>query len=39
MAASLERVAWDACTWIALIQREEIKNESGAITEDRERLC
>lgn len=39
MAASPERVCWDACTWIALIQKEKIKDESGRVTEDRERLC
>lgn len=39
MAASPSRVAWDACTWIALIQKEKIKDASGKVTEDRERLC
>lgn len=39
MAASPDRVCWDACTWIALIQKEKIKDESGKVIEDRERMC
>lgn len=37
MAASSRRIYWDACVWIALIQREKIPL-SGAI-EDREMMC
>jgi predicted nucleic acid-binding protein len=33
------RVAWDACTWIALIQQERIRDRSGAIIEDRYAMC
>lgn len=32
------RVYWDACTWIALIQREKIQGPDGR-TEDRGALC
>jgi len=40
MAASPSLVCWDACTWIALIQKEKITDEqTGAVIEDRERLC
>jgi predicted nucleic acid-binding protein len=39
MAVSPRRVSWDACTWIALIQKEKIRDASGTITEDRETLC
>jgi predicted nucleic acid-binding protein len=38
MATPTKRVYWDACAWIALIQREKIKLPSGAI-EDRETMC
>lgn len=37
MASLPRRVYWDACTWIALIQREKI--QSSEVTEDREMLC
>lgn len=35
MADSPKRVAWDACTWIALIQKEKIQDDKGNVTEDR----
>ena len=38
MAASPRRVYWDACVWIALIQKEKIRYE-GNIIEDREMMC
>jgi len=38
MAASRSRVAWDACAWIALIQKEKIPLPGGGF-EDRERMC
>ena len=38
MAASPRRVYWDACVWIALIQKEKIRHE-GNILEDREMMC
>jgi predicted nucleic acid-binding protein len=37
MAKSTDRIYWDACAWIALIQREKIR-VNGAL-EDREALC
>ena len=39
MAGSLKRVCWDACAWIALIQKEKIRDDSGRDVEDRESLC
>lgn len=40
MAASTpKRVCWDACAWIALIQREKIRDAKGAVIEDRYGLC
>lgn len=39
MATSPRRVYWDACTWIALIQREKIRDDKGVVTEDRDALC
>ena len=39
MAASPSRICWDACAWIALIQQERIRDESGKITEDRYALA
>lgn len=39
MAPSLKRVYWDACAWIALIQREKIRDEKGVVTEDRDTMC
>jgi predicted nucleic acid-binding protein len=38
MATSTKRVYWDACIWIALIQKEKIPLPSGGI-EDREQMC
>jgi predicted nucleic acid-binding protein len=38
MASVPRRVYWDACTWIALIQREKIQFPDGRI-EDREMMC
>jgi predicted nucleic acid-binding protein len=40
MATSLSRVAWDACTWIAYIQRERIFGPDGkTVVEDRGAMC
>lgn len=39
MAASPKRLYWDACTWIALIQKEKIRDENGVLVEDRETMC
>jgi len=39
MAASPNRICWDACTWIALIQREQIRDDGGKIIEDRYALA
>lgn len=38
MASSLKRVYWDACAWIALIQKEKIA-KPGSRIEDREQMC
>jgi predicted nucleic acid-binding protein len=38
MASSPKRVCWDACAWIALINKEKIQNPDGTI-EDRYALC
>jgi len=38
MATSPRRIYWDACTWIALIQREKIRDGSRLI-EDRDMMC
>src|SRR4051812_3696713 len=38
MASLPRRVYWDACAWIALIQREKIYKD-GLLVEDREMLC
>jgi hypothetical protein len=38
MATPNKRVYWDACVWIALIQREKISLPTGGI-EDRETMC
>jgi predicted nucleic acid-binding protein len=38
MASPSKRVYWDACVWIALIQREKISVPGGGI-EDRETMC
>lgn len=37
MASLPKRVYWDACTWIALIQKEKI--QKGSRIEDRETMC
>jgi predicted nucleic acid-binding protein len=37
MASLPKRVYWDACAWIALIQKEKIL--SGGLVEDREQMC
>lgn len=39
MADSPKRVSWDACTWIALIQQEKIRDEKGNVVEDRYALA
>jgi predicted nucleic acid-binding protein len=40
MATSPSRVAWDACTWIAHIQRERIVGPDGkTVIEDRGAMC
>lgn len=39
MAEPPKRVLWDACAWIALIQKERITDDSGKVIEDREQLC
>jgi predicted nucleic acid-binding protein len=38
MAASIKRICWDACAWIAYIQREEIYKDDKLI-ENRYALC
>src|SRR6266481_1794603 len=38
MATLIRRAYWDACTWIALIQKEKIPLPGGG-TEDREQMC
>lgn len=39
MANSPRRVYWDACTWIALIQKERLHASNGRLVEDRDALC
>ena len=39
MADSPKRVGWDACTWIALIQKEKILDDKGKVIEDRYALA
>lgn len=39
MANSPRRIYWDSCAWIALIQKEKIRDTNGNITEDRETMC
>jgi hypothetical protein len=40
MASFPKRVYWDACTWIALIQKEKIRDDkTGRLVEDREQMC
>jgi predicted nucleic acid-binding protein len=34
-----KRIAWDSCSWIALIQQERIRDENGKIIEDRYSMC
>lgn len=35
MARFEKRVCWDACTWIALIQDEQIRDDAGVLVENR----
>ena|SRR6516162_170777 len=37
--ATAKRIYWDACTWIALIQREQIRDSAGVLQEDRYGMC
>lgn len=38
--ATPRRIYWDACAWIALIQKEQIRDaKTGVITEDRHGMC
>lgn len=39
MANPPRRALWDACSWIALIQKEKILGHGGRVLEDREQLC
>ena len=39
VADPIKRVYWDACAWIARIQREKITDPSGKLIEDREAVC
>jgi len=39
MATSPRRIYWDACVWIALIQKEKIRDDAGRTTEDRDMMC
>ncbi len=40
MAISPKRIAWDACSWIAHIQKEKILGpDSKAVVEDRGAMC
>jgi predicted nucleic acid-binding protein len=39
MASFPRRVYWDACAWIALIQREKIRDSNGKLIEDRDQMC
>jgi predicted nucleic acid-binding protein len=36
---AIKRIAWDSCTWIALIQQERILDAAGKVTEDRYVMC
>ncbi len=38
MATPPKRIYWDACSWIATIQKEKIYKD-GVLTEDRDMLC
>jgi len=33
------RIYWDACAWIALIQKEKIRDNTGRVIEDRDMMC
>src|SRR5712691_5155350 len=37
--ANPRRIYWDACVWIALIQREQIRDVNGRLVEDRYGMC
>jgi predicted nucleic acid-binding protein len=37
--ANPKRIYWDACVWIALIQKEKIHDEKGNLIEDRYGVC
>lgn len=39
MATSPRRLYWDACAWIALIQNEKLRADSGRLIEDRGMMC
>jgi predicted nucleic acid-binding protein len=39
MASSPSRICWDACAWIALIQKEQIRDDDGNLIEDRYALA
>jgi predicted nucleic acid-binding protein len=39
MASLPKRVYWDACAWIALIQKEKIPVAGSSAIEDREQMC
>jgi predicted nucleic acid-binding protein len=36
---AIDRIAWDSCTWIALIQQERLRDAAGKIIEDRYVMC
>jgi predicted nucleic acid-binding protein len=36
---AIDRIAWDSCTWIALIRQERIRDDAGEIIEDRYMMC
>jgi predicted nucleic acid-binding protein len=37
--ASPRRIYWDACVWIALIQKEQIRDQNDRLVEDRYGMC
>jgi predicted nucleic acid-binding protein len=39
MATPRRRIYWDACAWIAMIQREQIRDSSDKLVEDRYGMC
>ena len=39
MVGSPSCICWEACTWIALIQKEQIRDDEGNIIEDRYALA